>query len=209
MVEIPADRTSDIPSSRTAPLTGLLLLLVTATVALIGWLYLTSNSRADRLDGKADTLAAAVDARAEVIDELSAGQQAMREQLIALGVKPAVPAPSETVREIIREGAIGPAGESGATGPRGEQGIAGRDGRDGTTPACWFEEAQCQGADGADGVDGQDGATGATGADSTVPGPQGEPGATGPPGPATECEAGYHWTTVAIQGDDYRVCTAD
>jgi hypothetical protein len=188
--------TDDLTARRVTPVLRPLLAVVAVTVLLLGWFYLDSTDRADRLDRKADALAASLDARAEVIDDLAAGQQLMREQLLAADIEPAVPAPSETVREIIRE-----TGATGATGSQGIQGVAGRDGRDGITPACWFEQSQCVGAQGEPGVDGADGVDGQDGADSTVAGPQGpagadgqdgvdgEDGADGAPGPA--CPPGY------------------
>ena len=171
----------DLSTHRVAPMLRLLGVVVLGTLLLFGWSYWNSTKRADELDRKADAFAVALDARAAIIDDLAAGQQELREQLLANNIDPTVPAPSETVREIIRE--------TGATGAVGAQGIAGRDG---ITPACWFEQSQCRGETGpagADGVDGQDGA------DSTVPGPQGpsgpagSDGQNGAPGPA--CPAGY------------------
>lgn len=183
----------DLTTHRISPWVKALLAAVAVTFLLLGLFYWQSNSRADRLDRQADALAASLNTRAEVIDELAAGQQAMREQLLAADIEPAVPAPSETIREIIRE--TGPAGATGATG---EQGIAGRDGRDGITPACWFEASQCvgpQGPAGTDGQDGADGIDGQDGADSTVPGPQGPAGADGADGqdgaPGPACPPGY------------------
>jgi len=200
----------DLERHRITPLMRLLLFAVTVTVLLLALFYWQSTTRADRLDRQAEALAASLAARAEVIDELAANQQSLREQLLEQGIEPEVPAPSETVREIIRE-----TGATGATGSQGIQGVAGRDGRDGITPACWFEQSQCVGAAGEDGADGADstvpgpqgepgqdgqdstvpgpaGADGQDGADSTVPGPQGEPGedgSDGAPGPA--CPPGY------------------
>jgi hypothetical protein len=191
--------TDDLTARRVTPVLRPLLAVVAVTVLLLGWFYLDSTDRADRLDRKADALAASLDASAEVIDGLAAGLQATREQLLAQGIEPDVAAPSETVREIIREtGATGATGAPGSQGIQGLQGTAGRDGRDGETPACWFEASQCQGEPGVDGEDGADGIDGQDGADSTVPGPQGpagEPGADGvdgqdgAAGPA--CPAGY------------------
>lgn len=177
----------DLTNHRVTPMMKALLAAVTVTVLLLALFYWNSTTRADDLDRKADALSDSLDARADVIDELAAGQLVMREQLLEAGVEPAVPAPTETIREIIRE-----TGATGATGQTGEQGIPGRDGRDGITPACWFEESQCvgpQGPAGEDGVDGQDGA------DSTVPGPQGPAGPAGADGqdgaPGPACPAGY------------------
>lgn len=174
--------TDDLNTHRVTPVVKALLVAVAVTVLLLGWFWWASTDRANDLDRKADALAESLDARAAVIDELAAGQATMREQLLANDIEPDIPAPSQTVREIIRE-----AGATGATG---------RDGRDGITPACWFEASRCvgsvgpQGPAGADGQDGQDGANGAdgqAGADSTTPGPQGPAGSDGrdgAPGPA-------------------------
>lgn len=170
--------TEDLSNHRVTPLMRPLLGAVTVTVLLLALFYWNSTNRADDLDRKADALSESLDARAAVIDELAAGQQAMREQLLANDIEPAVPAPSQTIREIIRE--------TGATGP---QGPAGRDGRDGITPACWFEASQCVGPAGPQGPAGEDGA------DSTVPGPQGPAGPAGSDGqdgaPGPACPAGY------------------
>lgn len=173
--------TEDLERHRITPLMRLLLAAVAITVLLLGLFYVQSTNRADRSDARADELADSLDTRAEVIDELAAGQQAMREQLLEADIEPAVPAPSETIREVIRE-----TGATGATGASGVQGIQGPAGRDGITPACWFEESQCVGPQGPAGADGEDGA------DSTVPGPQGpagQDGDDGASGPA--CPAGY------------------
>ncbi len=182
--------TDDLTTRGVTPIVRLLLVAVAVTVLLLGLFYWNSNTRADDLNRKADALSVSLAARAEVIDELATGQQALREQLLEQGIEPDVPAPTETVREIIRE-----TGATGATGATGEQGVAGRDGRDGTTPACWFEEAQCVGPQGPAGEDGTNGVDGRDGADSTVPGPQGpagEPGADGQDGaPGPACPAGY------------------
>lgn len=179
----------DLSPHRVTPMMKALLAAVAVTVLLLGLFYWNSTTRADDLDRKADALSESLDARTAVVDELVAGQIAMREQLLEADIEPAVPAPTDTVREIIRE--------TGATGAAG---------RDGITPACWFEESQCRGATGDQGDPGPPptmadmdaaivrycethqckGDQGEPGADSTVPGPKGDPGE---PGPA--CPAGY------------------
>lgn len=110
-------------------------------------------------------------------------------------------------------------GEEPAPGPdydllRGEDGKDGRDGRpglDGITPACWFLESQCVGAQGEPGVTPDCwfteskcvGPPGPPGADSTVEGPP------GPPGPAgASCPPGYTFQPDTIKGDDVMVCTS-
>ena len=170
----------DIDRHRITPLMRLLLAAVTVTVLLLALFYWQSTNRADRLERQASALAAASAARSEVIEDLAAGQQSLREQLLAEGIEPDVPAPSQTIREIIRE--TGATGATGATGSQGIQGVAGRDGRDGITPACWFEQSQCVGEQGPAGEDGADGVDGQDGADSTVPGPQGPAGQDGADG---------------------------
>ncbi len=211
---------ADPSTHRTAPAI-LTLLIAVGVMFLLGTLaYLDSNSRGDDLASDVNVLEDTLASRGAVIDQLVTDQLKLRDQLQDEGITPDVGPPTQTIREIIREQPI--IGEAGKDGVDGVDGRDGTDGRDGVTPACWFEQSQCQGADGldgADGVDGQDGAdstvpgpagatgaTGATGADSTVPGPTGP---AGPPGPPTQCEPGHHWTTVQIQGDDYRVCAAD
>lgn len=192
-----SDPTEDLPPAeelvhhRVTPVVKGLLAAVTVTVLLLALNAWDSANRADELDRKADALSESLAARAEVIDELAAGQDAMRAQLEEEGIEPAVPDPSVTIREVIRE-----------TGAQGVQGTAGRDGRDGITPACWFEHSQCRGEPGADstvpgpaGADGQDstvpGPPGPPGADSTVPGPQGSQGAPGP-----SCPPGYEQRVI-------------
>lgn len=182
---LPAEE--ELPAHRMTPIVKALLVAVALTVLLLAAFYVQSTRRADRLDRQAETLEESLAARADVIDELAAGQDAMRAQLEEADIEPAVPDPEVTIREVIRE-----TGATGATGATGEQGLAGRDGRDGITPACWFEESQCVGPQGPAGEDGADGVDGQDGADSTVPGPQGPQGpsgADGAPGPA--CPPGY------------------
>lgn len=190
---------TDVDAHRVTPVMRLLLGAVTVTMALLVAFYVQSNNRADDLDRKADELAEVNDARSAVIDELAAGQRELREQLLANDIEPAVPSPTETIREVIRE--VGATGATGATGPAGQDGI---------TPACWFEESQCVGPQGPPGVDGQDGAA------STVPGPQGPTGPAGADGqdgaPGPACPAGYEprviengpqagWIACAPNGD--------
>lgn len=210
--------TDDLEHHRITPVVKALLVAVAVTILLLAAFYLESTRRADDLDRKADALSASLEARAVIIDELAAGQDVMRAQLEEADIEPAVPDPSVTIREVVRE-----TGATGAQGLQGVAGISGRDGRDGITPACWFEQSQCRGAKGDRGDVGPGptfadldaailrycatnqckGDQGAPGADSTVPGPIGP---QGPPGPPTECEPGHQWVTVQIQGDDYRVC---
>lgn len=181
--------TEDLSNHRVTPLMRSLLAAVTVTVLLLALFYRNSTNRADDLDRQAAALSESLEARGAVIDELAADQQALREQLLEADIEPVVPAPTETVREIIRE-----------TGAIGAQGVAGRDG---ITPACWFEQSQCVGPKGDKGdpptmadldaailrycaTNQCKGDQGEPGADSTVPGPKGD---QGEPGPA--CPAGY------------------
>lgn len=191
------------------PLVVSFLAAVAVTLLLFGFLYWQSNDRVDDLqaDDAADQA---------VITELADGLDATREQLLDRNIVPVVPDPEITIREIVGE--RGEQGEPGADatdkqveaavatyllfhpptpGTDGTDGTNGVDGQDGETPVCYFEENQCQGAPGTNGTNG---------ADSTIPGPTGP---QGPPGPPTQCEAGHHWETVQIQGQDYRACAAD
>ncbi len=173
----------EVPHHRMTPIVKALLAAVAFTILLLALFYWQSRQEADELHDKADALSETVGTSDDVIGDLAGDVEALRSQLLGLGERPVAPDPEVTIREVV--GPVGPAGAPGV----GIQGVAGRDGRDGTdgiTPACWFEQAQCQGADGTDGIDGNDGA------DSTVPGPQGpagDDGADGAPGPA--CPAGY------------------
>ncbi len=100
-------------------------------------------------------------------------------------------------------------GEPGRDGEDGRDGVDGEDGVDGQSPECLLTITRCVGATGAQGEQGPAGANGVDGVDgqdSTVPGPTGP---QGPPGPPTDCEPAHHWTTVQIQGDDYRACVHD
>lgn len=53
-------------------------------------------------------------------------------------------------------------GQPGTNGTDGKPGAVGAPGAPGLTPPCYFEPAQCRGADGADGRDGRDGDPGPT-----------------------------------------------
>jgi hypothetical protein len=115
--------------------------------------------------------------RGEQRNALAADVDLLRQQLLAMGLRPAVDGPPR------------PAGTDGRDGTNGRDG---RDGRDltGTPPAGPPGQDGRDGRDGADStVPGPPGPPGPAGADSTVPGPQGERGEPGPhgePGPQGE-----------------------
>jgi len=175
----------DLERQRITPLVVAFLsavALMLVLFVLFGWLYWQS-------DQQVGDLAADRAAQDAVIGDLAGSVDDLREQVAAEGLRPVAPPPEDT----IREGREGREGRVGATGSTGAQGIPGRDGRDGITPACWFEQSQCRGADGRDGVDGQDGTDGVDGTNGTN-GIDGRDGADGAPGPA--CPPGYEQRVI-------------
>ena len=147
------------------------------TAALIGFAVVIGAAMAMiwlRVDQQADTLAAAVNDRATLAQDV----RDLRAQLSASGQEPVAPPPEQSVGET----AAGPAGERGPMGPPGPPGrdAVGRDGPSGAVgPPGPAGERGPPGAGGMDGATGSQGPQGQPGRD----GVDGQPGAPGPQGP--------------------------
>lgn len=148
----------------------LAVVAVAAFAVLLGLVAGQVVTQGDRLeDSEQDRVALAEDV------------EALRSQLLEMGVRPSAPPPTAGERgergERGDRGERGPRGEAGEPGPPGAPGApgpAGPPGEDSTIPGP-------AGPAGPAGPPGPAGAPGAPGADSTVPGP---PGPQGEPGPA-------------------------